>query len=65
MARYRVWVETNCVGCDKQEDFEVPDEELAAAPDDQERERIVESYATDVFANLIAWGWGPVEEGGE
>ena len=62
MAQYRVWVETNCVGCHKQEDFEVPDEELAAAPDDQERERIVADYAKDAFGNLITWGWAALEE---
>ena len=61
MARYRVWVETNCVGCEKQDDFEVPDEELAAASDDQEREAIIADYARDVFANLISWGWAALE----
>lgn len=61
MAWYRLIVETNCVGCDKVEDFEVPDEQLALAPDDAERERIVASYAQDVLENLISWGCTPID----
>lgn len=61
MAWYRLIVETNCVGCDPEEDFEVPDDELAAASDVAERDRIVASYADDVLQNLVTWGWSPVD----
>lgn len=61
MAWYRLHVEPNGVGCDSAEDFEVPDEELADL-DQRERDDHVASYANDVLANHVTWGYSPITD---
>ncbi len=60
MAWYRLTVETKHVGCDSYEDFEVPDDVLAAIGEHQ-RDEIINDYAIDVLANLISWGYLPID----
>jgi len=66
MAWYRLTVETRTNGCDKQQDFEVPDVELRRAASDEEKEKIVTEYADATLQELVSWGYAPITgPGGE
>jgi len=60
MAKFIAYVSVGFVGCDREKEFEVPDDELEGLSD-LERENLLGEYARDTIFNYVEWGWKPAE----
>ena len=61
--KYIVAAEIMRIGCDFEEEFEIPDEELEGLSD-AAREKLEEEYAHDTLfgGGFISWGWRKAEK---
>lgn len=58
MARFTAYVQTNSSYSSKVErPFEVPDDELSFCDTEEERDKLITSYAHDAIADDYEWGW--------
>lgn len=61
MAKFKFSLSVGLVGCNREQEFEVPDEDLEDLdPESEEYADVVDDYAKDLVDNYMEWGWEPV-----
>ena len=61
MAKFTITLSIGLVGCEREVDIEIPDEDIEGMSD-EEVSRVVDEWARDEVDNMIEWGWTRAED---